>query len=73
MATPAMSSGRPIRPSGTPAAITARLAGSSSANAIILESNGPGAIALTVMWSAARFLARCRVSMCTAAFDAEYE
>ena len=44
-----------------------RLSGVSSMNAIILLSNGPGAIALTVICSEARRRARCRVSMCTAA------
>ncbi len=68
MTAPAMSSGSPTRPSGTLAAMAARLSGSSSANAIILLSNGPGAIALTVIASDASLLARWRVSMCTPAF-----
>ena len=67
MAAPAMSSGSPIRPSGTLAAMAERVCGSSSANAIILLSKGPGAMALTVIDSAASLLARCRVSMCTPA------
>jgi hypothetical protein len=62
-----MSSGSPIRPSGTLPAIAARVCGSFSAKAIILLSNGPGAMALTVIDSAASLLARCRVSMCTPA------
>ena len=37
---------------------------------IMRDWNGPGAIALTVI-SGARCFARCRVSWCTAAFDAE--
>ena len=63
-------SGRPMRFMGAEAAIwspkAARVA------AIIFDSNGPGAMALTVM-SGARCLARWRVSWCTAAFDDEYE
>ena len=42
----------------------------SSVAAIILDSKGPGAMALTVMAGASR-LARWRVSWCTAAFEAE--
>src|ERR1700691_4696566 len=38
---------------------------------IILDWNGPGAIAFTVIVGA-KVLARWRVSWCTAAFDAEY-
>src|SRR3984885_1797180 len=64
---PAASSGRPIRPSGTIRATSARFSGVSSMNAIILLWNGPGAIALTVICSDARRRARWRVSMCTAA------
>ena len=67
-AVPAMSSGRPIRFSGAPAAIWSPKA--SSVAAIIFDSNGPGAMAFTVMAGASR-LARWRVSRCTAAFDAE--
>ena len=70
MATPAMSSGRPMRLSGAEAAICSPNA--SRVAAIIFDSNGPGATALTVMVGASR-LARCRVSWCTAALDAEYE
>ena len=70
MAAPAMSSGRPMRLSGAELAICSPKA--SSVAAIILDSNGPGAMALTVMIGARR-LARWRVSWCTAAFDAEYE
>ncbi len=39
--------------------------------AIIFDSNGPGAMALTVI-AGARRRARWRVSWCTAAFDDEY-
>ena len=67
MLSPATSSGLPIRPSGTFSSTSSRDSGFSSRNAIILLSNGPGAIALTVMCSEARRLARCRVSMWTAA------
>ena len=70
MAAPAMSSGRPIRFNGALDAICSPKA--SSVAAIILDSKGPGAIAFTVT-SGARRLARCRVSWCTAAFDALYE
>ena len=48
-----------------------RVPGSSRAKAIILLSKGPGAMALTVMCSWARLVARCRVSMCTAALVVE--
>jgi hypothetical protein len=65
-----MSSGRPIRLSGALAAICSPNAWSTAA--IIFDSNGPGAMALTVIRGANR-RARWRVSMCTAAFDAEYE
>ena len=41
--------------------------------AIIFDSNGPGAMAFTVMWSGARRLASTWVSWCTAALAAEYE
>ena len=44
-----MSLGMPIRPIGTPLAIAAREFGSLSAKAIMFESNGPGAMAFTVM------------------------
>jgi hypothetical protein len=40
--------------------------------AIIFDSNGPGAMALTVIVGDTR-RARCRVRWCTAALDAEYE
>ncbi len=63
-----MSSGRPMRLSGAPAAICSPKA--SRVAAIILDSKGPGAMALTVI-EGARRLARCRVSWCTAALDAE--
>ena len=68
MAAPAMSSGRPMRRSGALAAICSPKA--SSVAAIIFDSKGPGAMAFTVMVGASR-LAKCRVSWCTAAFDAE--
>ncbi len=70
MATPAMSSGRPMRFIGALATIWSPKA--SRVAAIIFDSNGPGATALTVIRGANR-LARCRVSWWTAAFDAEYE
>ena len=38
-----------------------------SVSAIIFDSNGPGAIALTVMCLRPSCRARCRVSWCTAA------
>ena len=41
--------------------------------AIIFDSNGPGAMAFTVMLSGASRLASTRVSWCTAALAAEYE
>ena len=71
MAVPAMSSGRPMRFSGADAAIWSPKA--SRVAAIIFDSNGPGAMAFTVMCCGARRRARWRVSWCTAAFDAEYE
>src|SRR5207302_7643936 len=46
---------------------SARLPGSSSTKEVMRLWKGPGAIALTVMFSAARCLARWRVSMCTPA------
>ena len=67
-----MSSGVPMRPFGIVPSTTARRSGSSSAKAIILLSNGPGAIAFTLICSAARRVARWRVSMCTAALLALY-
>ena len=63
-----MSSGRPIRFSGIILAIPSPAA--SSVARIIRDWNGPGAMAFTVI-AGARCLARCRVSWCTAAFDAE--
>jgi hypothetical protein len=59
MAAPAMSSGRPIRFMGALAAIWAPKA--SRVAAIIFDSNGPGAMAFTVIRGAS-FLARWRVS-----------
>ena len=70
MVTPAMSSGRPMRLRGAAAAICSPNA--LRVAAIIFDSNGPGAMALTVMVGA-NCLARCRVRWCTAALDAEYE
>ena len=70
MAVPAISSGLPIRRRGAEAAIWSPNA--SRVAAIIFDSNGPGAMALTVMAGASR-LAKWRVSWWTAAFDAEYE
>ena len=64
-----MSSGRPMRFIGALAAIESPKL--SSVAFIIFDSNGPGAIALTVTFGASR-LARCRVSWCTAAFADEY-
>ncbi len=69
MAMPAMSSGRPMRPSGTVDSITSRKA--SSVAAIIFDSNGPGLTAFTVMCCLASFCASTFVRWCTAAFDAE--
>jgi hypothetical protein len=70
-ATPAMSSGRPMRPSGEAAAICSPC--SASVTAIILDSNGPGATALTVMCRGPSSRARTRVSWCSPALLAEYE
>src|SRR5687767_14025348 len=70
MAVPAMSSGLPMRLSGADWAMASPAA--FSVAAIIFDSKGPGAMALTVI-AGARNLARCRVSWCTADFDAEYE
>ena len=67
---PAMSSARPTRLSGVESAICSPK--DSRVARIILEGKAPGAIALTVINGASR-PARCRVSWCTAAFDAEYE
>jgi hypothetical protein len=64
-----MSSARPIRPSGDAAAICSPNA--SSVAAIILDSNGPGATALTVMPRGPSSLASTRVSWCTPALLAE--
>ena len=60
-----------MRPKGMLAATSDRAAGSSSRNAIILESKGPGATALTVTWSGASRRPRWRVSMTRAALEAE--
>ena len=59
---PAMSSGRPMRPSGEAAAIASPIA--SWVAAIILDSNGPGATALTVMCRGPSSRASTRVSWC---------
>jgi len=66
-----MSSGRPIRPSGEAAAICSPCW--ASVAAIILDSNGPGATALTVMCRGPSSRARTRVSWCSPALLAEYE
>ena len=60
IAAPAMSSGRPMRPSGDERAIESPK--SRSVAAIIFDSNGPGAIALTVMLRGPSWRARWRVS-----------
>src|ERR1035437_7098996 len=70
MAVPAMSSGLPIRRSGADASMCSRNA--SRVAAIIFDSNGPGAMALTVM-DGASLLAKWRGIWGTAAFDGEYE
>src|SRR5918995_3831234 len=70
MAVPAMSSGRPMRFIGIAAAMASPAA--ASVAAIIFDSKGPGAMALTVTVGARR-RARRRVSWCTAALEAEYE
>ena len=70
-ATPAMSSGRPIRPSGDEEAIASPK--SRSVCAIIFDSNGPGATAFTVMWRGPSSLARTRVNWWTAALLVAYE
>ena len=70
-ATPAMSSGRPIRPSGEAAMMASPC--SASVAAIILDSNGPGATALTVMCRGPSSRASTRVSWCSPALLAEYE
>ena len=70
-ATPAMSSGRPMRPSGDEAAMASP--NSRSVYAIIFDSNGPGAIAFTVICRGPSSLARTRVRWCRAALLAEYE
>ncbi len=62
-----MSCGVPMRPSGTCCSTTARVSGLPSMKAVILLSNGPGAIALTVIDSLASRLPTWRVSWCTAA------
>ena len=69
MAVPAMSSGSPMRRSGHEAMMPSPKA--SRVAAIILLSNGPGAMAFTVMPSRARRLARTFVRWCTAALLAE--
>src|SRR5580700_8666373 len=66
-----MSSGRPIRPSGAAAAICSPCW--ASVVAIILDSNGPGATALTVICRGPSSRARTRVSWCSPALLAEYE
>src|SRR6476620_9919780 len=67
---PAMSAGLPMRFIGALAAIESPKA--ESVAAIILDSNGPGAIAFTVILGA-RWRARWRVSWCTPALAVEYE
>ena len=58
-----------MRCSGTVSAIAS--AWRSRIGAIMRESNGPGAIALTVIVGASR-RARCLVKWCSAAFDDVY-
>ena len=65
-----MSSGRPMRPSGAAAAIWSP--NTRNVSAIILVSNGPGAIALTVIPRGPSSLASARVSWCRPALLAEY-
>ena len=64
-ATPAMSSARPMRPSGDAAAISSPRA--ARVAAIIFDSNGPGATALTVMCRGPSSRASTRVSWCSPA------
>ena len=64
-ATPAMSSDRPMRPSGEAAAISSPRA--ARVAAIIFDSNGPGATALTVMCLGPSSRASTRVSWCSPA------
>src|SRR5690606_14668121 len=68
-AMPAMSSGSPIRPSGQLFLIASPKL--RSVSAIILLSNGPGAIAFTVTFGAS-LRASTRVRWCTAALLDEY-
>jgi hypothetical protein len=56
-----------MRPSGTPAATISSPPSASSTKAIIFEGKGPGAMAFTVIRSAARRCASWRVTMWTAA------
>ena len=71
MAVPAMSAGSPMRFNG----ICSRMASpkASRVAAIIFDSNGPGAMAFTVMLSGASRAASTLVMWWTAALDAEYE
>ena len=64
-----MSSGVPIRPSGAAAAISSP--NRRRVSAIIWDSNGPGAIAFTVIPRGPSSLARTRVSWCSPALLAE--
>ncbi len=66
-----MSSGRPMRLSGADAAISSPCA--ARVAAIIFDSNGPGATALTVIPRGPSSRASTRVSWWTPALLAEYE
>jgi len=68
-AAPAMSSGRPIRPSGAADAISSP--STRSVSVIILDSNGPGAIAFTVTPRGPSSRASTRVRWCSPALLAE--
>ena len=68
MAAPATSSGVPVRPRGTAASTILRMV--SSAMTVMSLSKKPGAMAFTVMLSAANFLASDFVSQWIAHFEA---
>ena len=77
-AKPAMSSGVPTRPLGFIRPTVSQSVLSTSPPPPtpvdnIHVGNGPGAIALTMMWREAKRPARTLVSECTAAFDGPYE
>ena len=64
-----MSSGRPMRPSGAAAAIWSP--NRRNVSAIIFDSNGPGAIAFTVIPRGPSSRASTRVRWCSPALLAE--